>query len=284
MASSPLWLVVNPASGSNSPESIATLEQAFARSGHPPARAIRCPDDDLPDRAALEAAGVGTLAIFTGDGTANAQVDRIHGWAGHVLILPGGTQNLLARAMHGEADAGAIIDRLAAGTLRASARPAVRSSCGHALVEVVAGPGAMWADVREGLRDQNLRTIAGALAEAVRETAMGAPVHVADPPLGRAEGYRALRVDAAAGTLTVDGYDADDLSDLAAHASNMIVRRDFREGPHHHLGQAPAITCRSDQPMALMLDGERRDGQCVESLSCVTLPVQFLHSPGHATG
>ncbi|MEO0032619.1 MAG: hypothetical protein RIS94_2377 [Pseudomonadota bacterium] len=284
MNASPLWLVLNPASGSNSPKARDTLEQALAAAGASPARIIRCPDDDLPTRASLEAAGVATLAIFTGDGTINAAVERLHGWAGAVLVLPGGTQNLLAKALHGEADPADIVARLAAGTLEPALRPAVRTSRGHALVEVVAGPGAMWADVREGLRDQSLRTIAGALTEAVRETVVGAPVHVAQPPLGRPEGYRALRIDANAATLTIDGYDAEDLSDLAAHASQMIIRRDFRAGPHQRLGQADAITCRSDQPMALMLDGERFDGTTREDLACVTLPVRFLHSPGHAAG
>lgn len=275
---SPLWLVVNAASGSNSAEAVAGVTAALAEAGHAPARTVCFPDDDLPDRAALEAAGVGILAIFTGDGTINSQVARLHGWAGDVLILPGGTQNLFAKALHGDVDVATIARRLGAGELRACQRHAVATSQGQALVEVVAGPAATWAEVREGIRDMDIGTIATALGEAVRNTASGAPVRVTEPMLGRPDGYRAVRIDAHRGTLSIDGYDADDLAQLAAHASNMIVRRDFRDGPHDKLGNAARVTCTSDAPMALMLDGERFDGTTAEHFSCITLPVQFLGS------
>ncbi|MDF8333560.1 diacylglycerol/lipid kinase family protein [Novosphingobium cyanobacteriorum] len=275
----PLWLVANPSSGSNSPESLAALQQALGEAGCAPARTILCPDDTLPTRADLEAAGVATLAIYTGDGTINATAKGIEGWQGHVLVLPGGTQNLLAKSLHGDVDPATIVQRLAAGTLAPRRRSAVKTSQGHALVEVVAGPGATWADVREGLRAPGIATLATALGEAVRETASGALVHVAEPLMGRPEGYRALRVDADSGTLNIDGYDASDWKELAAHATNMIVRRDFRDGPHQHVGTAPRLTCRSDEPIALMLDGERCDGGPQETFECVIFAVEFLHSP-----
>lgn len=275
----PLWLVVNAASGSNSDESVSVLKAALAAAGHPVARTLRCPDDPLPDPATLDGAGVGVLAIFAGDGTINHQVKAVLGWNGQVLVLPGGTQNLLAKAIHGDVPVEETVRRLGAGELASMRRPVVETSQGHALVEVVAGPATTWAEVREGLRDMDLPAIAGALGEAVRTTARGAPVRVTDPPMGRPEGYRAVRVDAGAGVLTIDGYDATDLSELAAHASNMIIRRDFRDGPHEKLGSAEAVTCRSDEPMALMLDGERFDGGTEERFASVSLPVNFLGLP-----
>jgi diacylglycerol kinase family enzyme len=239
---------------------------------------LRLPADTLPTRATLEAANVATLAIFTGDGTVNAQVAQLHGWSGAVLVLPGGTQNLLAKALHGDVDAPTIAARLGRGELRRSRRPAVETSTGHALVEVLAGPGATWADVREGVRDMDLSTIASALGEAVRSTAGGASVSVSEPSLGKPEGYRAVRIDADDGTLTLDGYDAQDWADLAAHGVSMLVKRDFRQGPHEELGQADAVVCTSAEPIALMIDGERRDGTVRETFRCVTLPVEFLAS------
>ncbi|MDE2619917.1 MAG: diacylglycerol kinase, partial [Sphingomonadales bacterium] len=67
----PLWLVVNPASGSNSAEAVRGVTAAFAAAGHPAAQVLDV-TDGLPERRALEQAGVGTLAVFTGDGTINA--------------------------------------------------------------------------------------------------------------------------------------------------------------------------------------------------------------------
>lgn len=278
MSTIPLWLVVNPASGSNSEAAVAALTAALAEDGHAPARVLRLPADQLPTRAALEAANVATLAIFTGDGTVNAQVALLHGWSGAVLVLPGGTQNLLAKALHGDVDAPTIATRLGRGALQRVRRSAVQTSAGDALVEVLAGPGATWADVREGVRDMDLSSIASALGEAVRSTAGGAAVSVSEPPMGKPDGYRAVRMDADQGTLTLDGYDAQDWADLAAHGVSMLVKRDFRQGPHEELGQADAVVCTSHEPIALMIDGERRDGSMKETFRCVTLPVEFLAS------
>lgn len=279
-----LWLVVNAASGSNSDESVSELVAHLERAGFPAARTICFPDDDLPDGAALDAAGVGIIAIFAGDGTIHSQVMKVQDWGGFVLVLPGGTQNLLPKAVHGdEADVSDIVARLGAGELVGFCRPAVRTSAGFALVEVVAGPGATWAEVREGVRDMDIPTIASALGEAVRETAVGAPVHVDVPPLGRRSGYRALRVDAHRGTLTVDAYDAQDIADVARHAASMLLRQDFRNGPHEELGSAPRIVCRSDAPIPLMLDGELYEGGTEETFEAASLPVTFLGHPDCAS-
>lgn len=281
----PLWLVVNAASGSNAPAVVEQLIEVLT-----PDRTVRFPDDALPDKATLEAAGVATLVVFTGDGTANSQVRALlgrdgGGWDGEVLILPGGTQNLLAKSLHGsDCTAEAIIATYRDGALVRTTHSAVETSQGPALVEVLAGPGATWADVREGVRDLDIATIASALGEAVRNTANGAPVRVTAPAVGKPEGYRALRIDAAEGTLTIDGYDAQGIGDVAAQGVAMLVKRDFREGPHDKLGTCDVLTCASDAPIALMIDGERFDGGVEERFACITLPVNFLARAAAAPG
>ncbi|WP_225205220.1 diacylglycerol kinase family protein [Novosphingobium huizhouense] len=284
-AQGPLWLVVNAASGSNSEESCAALVARLAAAGHEPARIVRFPDDALPGVAELDAAGVCTLAIFTGDGTINSQVRKLIDWTGTILILPGGTQNLLAKALHGvDCSVESIVEALAAQRMSPRALRAVQTSQGPALVEVLAGPGATWADVREGVRDLDLPTIASALGEAVRNTAAGALVRVVDPAVGKPAGYRALRVDAVAGPLTLDGYDVEGVGDVAAQGLAMLVKRDFRAGPHDELGTCERVTVESDAPIALMLDGERFDGGLSETFTAITLPVQFLGSSPRAGG
>lgn len=159
MAEDPiLWLVVNSASGSNDAGAVAAVTDALAAAGRAPARIVDIQSESLPSDAALAAAGVGVLAIFAGDGTINALVTGLVGWGGKVLVLPGGTANLLSRSLHGDRDAVQIAALL--GAARAVRRNAVRCSQGFALIELLAGPGAVWSDVREGLREGDIAEVA----------------------------------------------------------------------------------------------------------------------------
>ena len=61
------WLLVNQASGSNDPARVTTLVEALDAAGHSPPRVVSIPADELPTIAELDEAGVGLLAVFTGD-------------------------------------------------------------------------------------------------------------------------------------------------------------------------------------------------------------------------
>jgi len=276
MTLSPLWLITNAASGSNSDVAVDELAAALAASGCKPDRIIRFPDEELPTGKALTEAGVKTLAVFTGDGTINSAATKAEGWDGALLVLPGGTMNLLSKTLHGDVTPKDIADHLAAGTFSRISRPAVRTSQGTALVEVLAGPGAMWADVREGVRDFDLGAIAETFSNALRETREGPGVTIADCPAAKPDGYRALRVAPEDGGLLVEGYDFTDLADFAAQGFAMLVKRDFRQGPHDDLGHFETIDCCSASPIALMIDGERRQGGSDEKLERIVFPVDFI--------
>ena len=271
------WLVVNAASGSNSDEAVDQLNDELARAGHAPARIVRLPGDDLPDAAVLDAAGVTVLATFTGDGTAGAQVAKLHGWGGHVLILPGGTQNLLARRLHGERSTADVVSELGSGRMQTVQLSLIRSAHGDALCEVVAGPGAHWSDVRETMRDGDVAGMASTLAEAIGKSAGGPAVALSDPVLGKPEGYPAVRLSPGPAGMAVDGYGADNAADFARQGM-AILRRDFRQGPHDKLGYHAAVSCRSDEPIELMLDGERATGVLEERFEQALCPVKFLAS------
>lgn len=278
---SPLWLVTNSASGSNSDAAVDEVAASLDAAGCAPARIIRFPEEELPDRAELDAAGVATIAIFTGDGTANSAASKLEGWGGAILILPGGTQNLLSKALHGDVPAEAITGTLAAASYRRVRRRAVRTSHGAALCEVLVGPGALWADVREGLRDFDLGAIADTFGNAMRETREGPGVVLAEPAAGKPEGYRAIRFVPSECSMDADGYDFADLADLAAQGFAMLVKRDFRQGPHDHLGTFERARCSSDAPIALMIDGERREGGTREDFVCEEFDVDFISTqPG----
>lgn len=273
----PLWLVRNSASGSNDEASIAALHAAFAAADCVPARVVDCAAEALPDRAALEAAGVACVAIYTGDGTVSALVPALEGWAGEVLVLPGGTANLLAKTLHGDRPAEAIVAAFGAGHLHPIQRPCLRFAGHVALIEVLAGPGATWSDVREGLRDGDLAEVASKTVEAVRQSADGARVAVLDPVLGRADGYAGLRLAPGHDGMTADGYVSETLSDYLKQGM-ALLKRDFREGPHDPLGQLPALTCRTvdGAQIELMIDGERASGPTELRFEQATLAVNLL--------
>jgi len=269
------WLVINSASGSYSEEAVAALEQAFADAGHPLAETVTIPDHEAPDRAALEAAGVDLLAIYTGDGTINGVVTGLYGWSGKVLVLPGGTQNLLAKSLHGDASAEDIVAALGRGELGCESRHMVRTSQGDGLCEVLAGPGARWSDVREAMREGDIGGMATSLGEAIGESAGGLAVKIVEPALGKPEGYPAVRVFPEQGALGVEGYGAETLAEYAQQGL-ALLRRDFREGPHDELGQHACVICRCDQPIDLMIDGERMTGGSEERFELRECPIEFL--------
>lgn len=273
----PLWLVANSASGSNDENSLAALLEQLGRAGYAPARVIDCAAEDLPRRAALEQAGVATLVVFTGDGTVSALLPPLEGWSGHALVLPGGTTNLLAKLLHSPCETGAIIAAFTAGRSRPVRQPCVRMSAHVALCEVLAGPGAKWSDVREGLREGQLGMVASTALDAVKDSAGGAMVQVANPVLGHDEGYAGVRIVPHAQGLVVDGYRSEGFADYLKQGL-ALIKRDFREGPHDALGTHPALVCRSadGSPIELMVDGERATGQGEERFSLATLAVDLL--------
>lgn len=275
----PLWLLVNAASGSNSAEAVSAVQAGFAAAGRSPAL-VRDIAEGLPARHALEQAGVGTLAVFAGDGTITAAATALEGWAGALLPLPGGTTNLLARALHGERPAPEIA--AAAARLVRTRRTCIRTACGPALAEVLAGPGARWSEVREGLREGAVGEVAGTAVAAIRESMTGPMVRLVAPALGHPEGYAGLLLSPTGAGMAVAGYRADGPGDLLAHGM-ALLRRNFREGPHDALGLHEEVQCRAADgatPIALMIDGERRDGGAAELFSLAPFALDLLGLPG----
>lgn len=270
-----LWLLVNTHSGSNSDEATGAVKAALGEAGSAPSRVLDVKADGVPDRTMLDSAGVTILAVFAGDGTVNSALTALEGWVGRVLVLPGGTMNLMAKALHGDRDATEIARGLAA--LRTVRRSCIRSSRGTAIIELLAGPGATWSDVREEMRDGAIAQVADRAMEAVRQSTGGPMVRVVEPVAGRAEGYAGVRFEPHDDGLSVDGYGAQGIADYVRQGI-ALLRRDFREGPHDELGHFAQITCASidGSPIELMIDGERATGGARETFSLAPLGVNLL--------
>ena len=164
-----LWFITNIASGSATTEKAAAIEAIFAERGLSLAGRTNFPDDDLPDSASLDAAGVDTVVLFAGDGTINAAVCALAEWEGAILILPGGTMNLLAKLLHGPADPATII-QAAHDHGRRIALPFVEAGRHRGLVGLIMGPAATWVLPRELVRAGRIRGLGRAILAAWRRT------------------------------------------------------------------------------------------------------------------
>lgn len=256
-AKTPCWLVVNPASGSNTADSAESIKTALEQRGWEVARTLVFPDDGLPDPRELRAQGIAQLVIYTGDGSMGTLINHLSGWSGSVLALPGGTMNLLPLRLHRTLDIEAILDVVAGGGAVARRLGCVRCDAGLALAGLLVGPGTAWSRVRESMRHFAVAEIASETIAAIRETATGPYVTLPERTVARAEGYPLVELTPGEHGIQIDGYFAEAPGDFAEQAWALLRRR-FREGPHDRLGLADAITLQSIDggPLACLIDGE----------------------------
>lgn len=256
-AARPCWLVVNPASGSNTASSTETVAAALADRGFAVDRVIAFPDDPLPQPAALDAAGIGLVVVYTGDGSVNALVNGLSGWGGTVLVLPGGTMNLLARRLHRDLPVVSILDIIAGGGGRRGRVACVRCEAGLALAGLLVGPGTCWSRVRESMRNLAVVELATGAIEAIKHSATGPFVLAPGNALAREGGYPLIELTPGEHGLQADGYYAEAPLEYAGQAW-AVLRRRFREGLHDRLGLAESLTLASvdGSPLACLIDGE----------------------------
>jgi hypothetical protein len=272
-----IWLVVNEASGSNDSDAHDRLERTCSDAGFVVERVIAFPEQALPAPAALDAAGIDLVAVFAGDGTVNALIGHLTGWSGAVLVLPGGTMNLLYHRLHGAREMDEVV-RLAAADEAKPARPGV-IACRHgtALVDLLAGPVAGWFDLRESMRAADLLGVADSAAQAIGETLATPGIACRDPELGLAEGYPLVMLSPTEAGIAVSGYHADTPAEVLK-ASWALLRHRFREGPHDQLGQVGQVTLASTagEPFGLLIDGERFESAGEEQFRLVPCAVDLL--------
>lgn len=252
------WLIVNAKSGSNSDAAIQTLHAAFEARGIEIARQISFPEEDLPDSAGLAGSGVEHLIIYTGDGSLNAAISAVSGWDGSVLVLPGGTMNLLSIRLHGEnATLEEILDRFERGATKRIRPLMARCEKGDALAGLLVGPGTAWVDVREAMRDFDIAGVAAGTGEALKESTGGARVRLVDPETGHDDGYPLVEITPSDRGMQVDGFRTEGAGDVLQQ-SWALLRRRFREGPHERLGLLDRMVIENcaGEPVEVLIDGE----------------------------
>lgn len=261
MGAQRLWLVVNGASGSNDREALAHVQRCCGGGGFVLDRILSFPDQALPEVEELERANIALVAVFAGDGTVNALVAALGGWGGAVLVLPGGTMNLLYHRLHGERSFADVIRLVAAGQARRTRPGVIRCDGGTALADLLAGPGTSWHEVREAMREADVVGVAANAAQALAATLAAPGVACREPDCEEHDAYPLIMLTPSAAGIRVSGFRAETAGEYLEGGLAVLQRR-FREGPHDDLGLAAQVTLDSSdrRTLPVLIDGE--PGEC----------------------
>jgi diacylglycerol kinase family enzyme len=244
-------LVANHQSGSFDAKVEAEITALLAEHDVTLAKLIALPDDDVPDRAALESLGADLLIVWTGDGTINAAAHLAEDWNGALLALPGGTLNLLSKSLHGDRGPVDILRDALAPSVRRATIPILEYQDRIALITILAGPATQWADVRETMRQEGVVSATREAPEAL-DAMLNAPGVSLN---GKVETYPVVIL-----TPTDNGIDAHGILtggtwDILRHGLAWLGG-DFRDGPSDHLGKMSDVQLESAAPISVEFDGE----------------------------
>ena len=255
-----IWLVNNASSGSNDDAALAAVDACCGENGLRVAHRTVFPAQDQPSPAMLDAGGIDLVAVFAGDGTINSLIGALAGWRGAVLVLPGGTMNLLYHRLHGDRAMEEVIAAVARGDSAVRRPGVIRSPSGNAYAGVLAGPGTAWGRVREAMREAAVVELAGSTIAAIDETLTGEMIRCAEPRLGRPEGYPLLCLEPGDEAIEVVAYHAESAGQYLEQAW-ALVRRNFRQGPNEVLGRTRKVRLASTEGNAfgLLIDGEQAE-------------------------
>jgi hypothetical protein len=265
-------LIVNERSGSFDPALVEALEQRFVQAGSPLGRRLVLGKEDLPDAASATAQGLDLIVILTGDGTVSSAADALAGWDGTLLVLPGGTMNLLSHALHGALGAEAIVEAYLAGEGTALTVPMIRAGALTAYCGVIAGPTALWGDVREDLRNGDLASLGETVPRALNATLKAPGVRLEGED---EEEFPALYLEPWQDGIHAYGIQAAGAGDLLRHGLAWL-KGDFREGPSRIVSVETDLgVLTGGERLELLVDGEREDAAAPLRARWAQSPVHF---------
>jgi len=264
-------LVCNTQSGSHDEAVREQIVELCRDHGMPLVATFALPDDDIPDAAELTRQGVDLLLVWTGDGTINAAATLAAGWDGAILVLPGGTLNLLSKALHGDRSAPEILTDALQGKMRRSAIPTIQSDTGTAFITVVAGPATRWAEVRETMRQDGIIEASRAAPDALDEMMNAPGVRVGAD--GKA--YPAVILTPTPTSIRADGILTEGTGDVLRHGLAWLGG-DFRDGPSEPIATGETLVLESDEIICLEFDGELDETASPARFSLGSSAVDFI--------
>ena len=264
-------LICNTQSGSHDDAVREQIAQLCQTHGTPLVATFALPEGEIPDAAELQLQRIDLLIVWTGDGTINAAATRAAGWGGAILPLPGGTLNLLSKALHGDRPATEIVADALDGQLRRSPIPTIESDGGTAFITIVAGPATRWAEVRETMRQDGLIEASRAAPDALDEMMNAPGVRVGED--GKA--YPAVILTPTPTGIHADGILTEGTADVLRHGLAWLGG-DFRDGPSEPIVTDATIHLESEQPISLEYDGELDEVASPATFRLGTSAVDFI--------
>jgi diacylglycerol kinase family enzyme len=264
-------LVCNTQSGSHDEAVREQIVEICRANGAPLVATFALPDGDIPDAAALKQQGIDLLLVWTGDGTINAAATKAAGWDGAILVLPGGTLNLLSKALHGDRSVPEILSDALQSPARRSPIPTIESNGGTAFITVIAGPATRWAEVRETMRQDGIIEASRAAPEALDEMMNAPGVRIGID--GKA--YPAVILTPTTAGIRADGILAEGTGDVLRHGLAWLGG-DFRDGPSEPMATGETVVLESDRPISLEFDGEMEELASPAKFSLGSSAVDFI--------
>ena len=139
------------------------------------------------------------------------------------------------------------------------------------MVNMIAGPTTIWAEVREQMRQRDIAGAAALVPEAFEQSIGGEAVHLESD----VRDYQAISMTPSADGIMIDGLLADSPTLLLRHAIAWIGG-DFRDGPSEELATRPSATIVSAEPLGLLMDGESAEGSTRVTFTLDPAPVAFV--------
>lgn len=269
-------LVINSNSGNANSVDEDVLAAAFEAGGFRIITRVSLPEEDLPSRAAVEAAAFDTVAVCAGDGTVSSLCANLAGWDGDILVLPGGTMNLLSRRLHGEHSLPEVVDLLPNISACASPIPVIKTGDTEILTGLTVGPSTRWGKVREGIRQADISSLSETVPEAWSETLSDDGVWLDG---AQREAYAGIFIEPHDGqNMSVLAFKANSVGDMVNHGLAWL-RHDFREGPRDELGLMKSATVIGDQiETGILVDGEYEDRLLPLTCTAAMSSVRFLRT------
>lgn len=246
-----LWFITNPGSGSTTKAKCEALEAVFSERGLSLAGRTDFPEQKIPTCEELDAQQVDTVVLFAGDGTINAALCALANWGGAFLILPGGTMNLLARALHSSTDPHAIVEA-AHDCTRRVAMPYVEVGPHRAFVGLILGPATAWARAREAVRRGRLIKLYRAVRVAWNRTFWGKGIRIDGVPALHRR-YHAVFVRPAGEAIEVTAIDSSDWRSIARVGWDWLTGSWVED---LSVFRTPELRVRSKRLIIALFDGE----------------------------
>lgn len=257
-----LVAVINTGSGADDTEAPADMQKILAAAGHAHAEVTAVAPHDIEAALTKAASEAEVVVVLGGDGTIRTAAACAGGQDKLLIPLPGGTMNMLPKALYGERPwRQALTDTLAAPRIRDVSGG--RAGTENFYCAAILGAPSLWADAREALRGgdpieavkRGVTAIRRSASDRLSYTFADAPPETAEavavicPLISRAmaDDERCLEVAALAPVV------ASAIFRMAFHAAF----DDWRNDPSVSLAKVRHLEVRGHGRTPLIVDGER---------------------------